>query len=224
MPGKKRKPAKDDSPYRAQTKRPTGVNPLAGIYPALPRKKYQVILADPPWERSLSREDGPEAEGIPAFTVKLRDLKRLDVAAIADDNCLLFLWATGPQLASALELGAAWGFTYKTMAFVWDKQMQTPGRYTLSQTEYVLVFRKGKFPGPRSARNVRQLISAKRPGQNAKPGQVAAGIARMFPNQDKIALFYRETASGWDSWDRNTQEECFPIQLGLWDDLPREEV
>lgn len=174
----------------------------------------------------MSREEALEADGTPTgtFTVKLRDLKKIDIAAIADDNCVLFLWATGPQMANALELGAAWGFTYKTMAFVWDKQMQTPGRYTLSQTEFVLVFRKGKLPSPRGARNVRQLISAKRSGQNVKPSQVTAGITRMFPTQDKIALFFREESPGWDSWDRGTEDTDMPIQLGLWDDLPQEEM
>lgn len=174
----------------------------------------------------MSQEETLEADGtsVGGFTVKLRDLKKVDIGAIADDNCVLFLWATGPQLANALELGAAWGFTYKTMAFVWDKQMQTPGRYTLSQTEFVLVFRKGKLPSPRGARNVRQLISAKRSGQNVKPFQVVAGITRMFPTQDKIALFFREESPGWDSWDRGTEDTDVPIQLGLWDDLHQEEM
>ncbi len=35
---------------------------------------------------------------------------------------LLLLWATGPGLAVALELGVAWGFEYKTVAFVWVKK------------------------------------------------------------------------------------------------------
>lgn len=37
------------------------------------------------------------------------------------DDCLLFMWTTGPQMANAIELGEAWGFEYKTIAFVWDK-------------------------------------------------------------------------------------------------------
>ena len=33
-----------------------------------------------------------------------------------------FLWATFPQLPEALRLIKAWGFTYKTVAFVWLKK------------------------------------------------------------------------------------------------------
>lgn len=78
-------------------------------------------------------------------TVKLKQLKELDVNSIAADDCILFMWTTGPQMANAIELGKAWGFEYKTMAFVWDKMVHNPGRYTLSQTEFVLAFKKVSF-------------------------------------------------------------------------------
>ena len=75
-------------------------------------------------------------------TLKLRELKELDVQSISADDCILFMWTTGPQFANSIELGQAWGFEYKTVAFVWDKQVHNPGRYTLSQTEFVLAFKK----------------------------------------------------------------------------------
>ena len=53
---------------------------------------------------------------------------------------------------------AAWEFEQKTIAFAWDKTVHNPGRYTLSQTEFVLAFKKGKFPTPRGARNIKQLL------------------------------------------------------------------
>lgn len=95
-------------------------------------------------------------------TVKLKQLKELDVNSIAADDCILFMWTTGPQMANSIELGEAWGFEYKTVAFVWDKMVHNPGRYTLSQTEFVLAFKKGKFPQPRGARNVRQMVTIHR--------------------------------------------------------------
>lgn len=72
----------------------------------------------------------------------LLDLKLLDVSSIAADDCLLFMWTTGPQLANSIKLGESWGFEYKIVAFVWDKMVYNPGRYTLSQTEFVLAFKK----------------------------------------------------------------------------------
>ena len=133
-------------------------------------------------------------------TLKLKELVLLDVPSIAADDCILFMWTTGPQLANSVKLGESWGFEYKTVAFVWDKQVHNPGRYTLSQTEFVLAFKKGKFPSPRGARNVRQLVSIHRGEHSEKPSAVIDGITRMFPLQKKIELFARNNYEGWDNW------------------------
>lgn len=74
--------------------------------------------------------------------------------------------------------------------------MHNPGRYTLSQTEFCLVFKKGKIPTPRGARNVRQLISIPRGAHSEKPEAVIAGITKMFPKQKKIELFARKNYWG----------------------------
>lgn len=130
----------------------------------------------------------------------MEDLKKLEVASIAEEDCLLFMWTTGPQMANAIELGVSWGFSYKTVAFVWDKMIHNPGRYTLSSTEFVLAFKRGKFPQPRGARNIRQLISAKRGRHSEKPVEVIEGITKMFPSQYKIELFARRNYEGWNNW------------------------
>ena len=144
-------------------------------------------------------------------TVKLNDLKMLDVQSITEDDCILFMWTTGPQMSNSIELGEAWGFEYKTVAFVWDKQVHNPGRYTLSQTEFVLAFKKGKFPTPRGARNVRQLVSVHRGEHSEKPEIVIDGITKMFPEQNKIELFARRNYFGWDNWGLEIPDEKIEI-------------
>lgn len=204
------------SKYNPEAKRRKRINPLEGLYPPLPNKKYDVIYADPPWDyggkmqydkSSIKTENiGFEkkvfisAANFKYPTLKLRELKELDVSSISAEDCLLFMWTTGPQMANSIELGQSWGFEYKTVAFVWDKQVHNPGRYTLSQTEFVLVFKKGKFPQPRGARNVRQLVSAHRGEHSEKPEIVISGISKMFPEQRKIELFARKNYIGWDNW------------------------
>ena len=47
------------------------------------------------------------------------ELCALPVETLAAKDCLLFLWATFPMLPEALRLIQAWGFTFKTVAFVW---------------------------------------------------------------------------------------------------------
>ena len=143
--------------------------------------------------------------------MKLKELKELDVNSIAADDCILFMWTTGPQMANSIELGKAWGFEYKTIAFVWDKQVHNPGRYTLSQTEFVLAFKKGRFPTPRGARNVRQLLSIHRGEHSEKPEKVIDGITKMFPEQKKIELFARNNYIGWDNWGLEIPDEKIEI-------------
>lgn len=204
------------SKYNPDARRRKKINPLDVIYPALPAEKYDVIYADPPWDyggkmqydkssiKSLNvgfeKNIFISAANFKYPTLKLKELKELAVNSIAADDCILFMWTTGPQFANAIELGKAWGFEYKTVAFVWDKQVHNPGRYTLSQTEFVLAFKKGRFPSPRGARNVRQLLSVHRGEHSEKPEQIIDGITRMFPYQRKIELFARKNYLGWDNW------------------------
>lgn len=204
------------SKYNPEAKKRKKINPLDELYPSLPEKKYQVIYADPPWDYGgkmqydktciKSENIGFEknvfisSASFKYPTVKLNDLKKLNIPSIAADDCILFMWTTGPQFANSIELGESWGFEYKTVAFVWDKQVHNPGRYTLSQTEFVLAFKKGKFPTPRGARNVRQLVSVHRGQHSEKPEIVIDGITKMFPEQSKIELFARKNYYGWDNW------------------------
>jgi N6-adenosine-specific RNA methylase IME4 len=103
-------------------------------------------------------------------------------------------------LDQAIELGRAWGFEYKTVAFVWNKMVHNPGQYTLSYCELCLLFKRGRIPRPRGARNVKQLVNAPRGEHSEKPHEVMANIERMFPHQKRIELFARRPIPGWASW------------------------
>ena len=175
-------------------------------FPPLPPRRYEVIYADPPWDykgqlQHAGPGSGDSGGAVRHFsTVTTRELACLPMEKIAADDSLLFLWATSPHLDQAIALGKAWGFAWATVAFVWDKQRVNPGHYTLSQCELCLVFKRGRIPAPRGARNVRQLVSAPRGRHSEKPAEVRARIEAMFPQQSKIELFARSRAPGWDSW------------------------
>ena len=217
--------------YSVKQKEKTKINPLETIYPTLPQKKYSIIYADPPWDyggkmqydksiiksenEGFKREIFLSSASFKYPTLKLNDLKKLDIASISENDCLLFLWTTGPQLANSIELGNAWGFEYKTVAFVWDKMIHNPGRYTLSQTEFCLVFKKGKIPSPRGARNIRQLVSVPRGQHSEKPEIVIDGITKMFPTQEKIELFARKNYLGWDNWGLEIPDSKIEIRTGI---------
>ena len=204
------------SVYSRKQKSQIVSNCLPELYTPLPEKKYDIIYADPPWDyggkmqfdKSCIKSENKDwnkdifisAANFKYPTVKTEELKRIPIPDICSDNCLLFLWSTNPHLAQAIELGKAWGFEYKTVAFVWDKMSHNPGQYTLSNCELCLLFKKGKIPKPRGARNIQQLVHSPRREHSRKPDEIRDNIVKMFPTQSRIELFARQKFEGWDSW------------------------
>ena len=191
---------------------------MSELFSPLPNKKYDVIYADPPWRyKSDDRGDRKNGklfgdkksfriDGNHYPTMKLADLKQLDVPQISADNCVLFMWSTSPKLPECLELGESWGFVYKTLAFIWHKQMPNLGAYTMSECEVVAVFKKGNIPSPRGARNIRQFLSERRTAHSVKPQEIRQRIEAMFPTQNKIELFARAEYDGWDVYGNEVQD------------------
>lgn len=208
--------------YNAEQQRRTKRNDLPSLYPDLPKRKYSVIYADPPWDYggkmqfdksstsadkiNWQREIFISSATFKYPTLKLPELKRIPLAEICEDDCLLFMWVTNPHLAQGIELGTAWGFQYKTVAFVWDKMVHNPGKYTMSYCELCLVFKRGRIPSPRGTRNEKQLIRSPRGDHSVKPVDVRDAIERMFPEQARIELFARAKPKNWDVWGLDVRE------------------
>jgi N6-adenosine-specific RNA methylase IME4 len=204
------------SVYNKKAKQRTKQNTLEELYPKLPNQKFDIIYADPPWyyngklqfdkssttkeKIDLSKEVFISSSSFKYPTLKTAELKKLPVHEIAKDDCLLFMWSTNPHLEQAIELGKAWGFEYKTVAFVWNKMVHNPGQYTLSFCELCLLFKRGKIPRPRGARNVQQLVNSRRKKHSEKPTEVMKGIEKMFPTQRRIELFARKEIKDWSAW------------------------
>lgn len=211
--------------YNEDAKNRTKINTLAELYPPLPNKKYDIIYADPPWDYggklqfdkssttkeriNLDKKIFISSASFKYPTLKLKELKHLNLNAIAAEDSLLFMWSTNPHLAQAIELGAAWGFEYKTVAFVWNKMVHNPGQYTLSYCELCLLFKRGRIPTPRGARNVQQLVESPRRDHSEKPLEVARRIEKMFPSQQRIELFARRLDPLWDYWGLETVMDSF---------------
>jgi N6-adenosine-specific RNA methylase IME4 len=168
---------------------------------------YSIIYADPPWNYAgRTQQNGKESTGSADThypTMKLEELKQLKIPT--EKDCLLFMWSSSPHLQQAIELMNAWGFEYKTIAFVWEKQRVNPSYYTLSQCEVCLVGKKGNIPRPRGARNIRQFLSEMRGRHSQKPAEVRNRITQMFPTQKKVELFAREVVEGWDRFGNEVE-------------------
>ncbi|HDS1207818.1 MULTISPECIES: MT-A70 family methyltransferase [Shewanella] len=84
-------------------------------------RRFSVIAADCPWsydDKSLNRGGALRHYQ----TMKLEDIKRMNVKDYAADDCLLAMWATMPLLQEALDVMRDWGFRYLTGGFVWVKR------------------------------------------------------------------------------------------------------
>ncbi|MGO3195598.1 MAG: MT-A70 family methyltransferase [Sphingobacterium sp.] len=176
-------------------------------------KKYDVIYADPPWQYKVWSKKGAGRIAESHYQTQSPEfLKEMNIQAIAGTNCVLFMWATFPCLEQALELGKAWGFTYKTVAFTWIKTNRNNanifvgmGYYTRANAEIVLLFTKGK-PLTRQAKDVPQVLVSPRGRHSEKPDEIRKRIVRLFGEVDRVELFARQspmqdndnTFEGWD--------------------------
>lgn len=167
---------------------------------------YQVILADPPWEYRSSMVSGSKSSNH-YKSMSLKDMESLPVRSWCDNECVLFMWSTGPQVDKAIELGKSWGFEFKQVAFVWNKTLPVPGNYTLTKCEFVLVFRpkRGRLP-KRAKTNVHQYFECVRREHSRKPEYVQDMIDLMYPGVKKLEMFSRRWRPGWDSWGDETEK------------------
>jgi len=169
-------------------------------------KKYQIIYADPPWEYGSITKLGNARDYYK--TMKFTELVELNIGKIADDSCLLFMWVVNQQLKNCVWLAEEWGFKYVSTGFVWHKpNKKLCGYYTMAQTEQCLIFKKGKIPTPRGARNIEQFLSEKSTTHSKKPDEIRNRIMKMFPTQSRIELFARQKTKGWDVWGNEVESD-----------------
>ena len=86
-------------------------------------EKFTVIYADPPWRYEQKNVHGSAEHHYP--TMSIEEICSLPVKNLAAKDCVLFLWVTFPQLPEAFKVIEAWGFSYRSVAFVWVKKKQT---------------------------------------------------------------------------------------------------
>lgn len=176
------------------------------------KKKYQIIYADPPWSYNDKMSGHSFSLEHEYKTQSKNWIADLNVRSkLVDDNCVLFLWAVSPLLPEALEVMKAWGFKYKTVAFVWSKRTKNGkevanlGRWTMGNVEVCLIGVKGK--PKRLVKNIRQLVVAERTKHSKKPDEVRQRIVTLMGNIPRIELFAREKIDGWDVWGDEVQND-----------------
>lgn len=166
-------------------------------------KQYNIIYADPPWRYWHNQVQGTAENYYP--TMEIQELCALPVEEVAAKDCVLFLWATFPKLPEALALIEAWGFQYKSVAFVWLKQNRKSlswyyglGYWTRGNAEICLLATRGH---PRRQSNkVHQFIVSPIEQHSKKPDIARKKIVDLMGDLPRLELFARQRAEGWDVW------------------------
>lgn len=178
-------------------------------------KKYDVILADPPWHfREWVPSHGDNSRSAESYypTMADEDIASLPINTLAADNCVLFLWAVWPKLAETWNVIERWGFTYKTIAWVWVKAKRSGfghftgmGYYTRANTEPCFLAVKGKMPV--ASHDVLALIYSPIREHSRKPDEQYGKIARLYPDMNYVELFARHKREGWHSWGNEIKSD-----------------
>lgn len=177
----------------------------------LPREKFDVVVADPPWSYYGQQDKwGAAAKFYPTMTNQ--EIFDLPMRQLLNPNGVLFLWSTSPKLDLAVLCLRKWKLHFRGVAFVWVKTRKSDGLPIGAQgvrpsvvkptTEFVLAaskVRKGR-PMPLADESIRQVVMAPKQEHSRKPDAVQERIETMYPNAKKLEMFARRKRPGWDSW------------------------
>lgn len=179
----------------------------------LQRAHYRVVYTDPPWRFAAWSHRGEGRGAVQHYPcMEIDEIKALPVAAIAADDAALFLWVVQPMLPQALDLVAAWGFTFKTVAFAWvkikgkqDRLFYTGadvrlglGYHTRSGFEQCWLATRGDGY-ERLTKGEPQVVFSPLREHSRKPDEIADAITRLCGGP-RIELFARSRRPGFDAW------------------------
>jgi len=189
-------------------------------------KRYDLLLADPPWTYDNKQQNDPSRGGITYPVLTMKELYDLPMYKAANDNSILVMWVTHPKLMDTyyspkekingvknaaeynpLSIIRQWGFRPITTLFVWVKLNKSGvgyysglGRYTNSNTELAIVARRGKGL-PRIDKTVKQLIFAAISDHSAKPAEQYDRLERLYGDVPRLELFARKQNPPPNTWD-----------------------
>ena len=180
-------------------------------------KKYKIIYADPPWRFKVYSQKGLGRSAERYYpTMNIEDIQALPVGELADSDCVLFLWTTLPFLKDCFSVISAWGFEYKTVAFVWiklnrktDSLFWGMGHWTRSNAELCILAVKGH--PKRISAGVHQVVVSHIEEHSKKPNEVRDRIVTLMGDLPRVELFARQRTEGWDVWGNEVDSD---IQFG----------
>lgn len=177
---------------------------MRGEFPLIPfpRKKYQVIVIDPPWPiKKLIHKARPNQITMDYSTMSVEQIKNLPIATLADEYCWCFLWTIQKFLFDSKSILKQWGFNY-LLTMVWEKTYGRSAGMPLYgfrwNGEFILVGYKQK-PDLWPKRSLIPVVfQAENIKHSIKPNKFYKMITPL--GKSRIDLFARKKREGWDVW------------------------
>lgn len=171
-------------------------------------RKYDLILADPPWKQSKggkkSVRENSSGKPLDYQVCTLNEIKNHIRAATmtAVDNSVLFLWTIDKYLFDAQKIAEELG--YKLHArMIWNKVTGIPAAFTVRYGhEYLLFMYKGKLrPVALEERGKIHTVFVEQVIRHSQKPEISYDIIeRLYPTERKLELYARRIRSGWDCW------------------------
>jgi N6-adenosine-specific RNA methylase IME4 len=171
-------------------------------------KKYSIIYADPPWDvKAGPRWSSSGKSGdLPYPTMKLDDIKNLNVKELAEKDAHLYLWTINKYLEQSYDVARKWGFKPVTL-ITWCKPQHGLGLggSFVQTTEYLLLCKRGNLKTNKGVNTT--WIAHKRLRHSEKPQIFRDLILQASGDFPRIELFARQKTEGWDVWGNEVQSD-----------------
>ena len=179
-------------------------------------KKFDVILADPPWALGMNNTEMVRHHYRTMSTNQIKGMGKA-VQALSKPNSWCFLWVTNGTHRIGYGVLEAWGFTPRN-TYTWVKIGGTSmGRYVRNRTEHLLIGTRGKvLPAYRNQANFGFFPLQ---DHSHKPEEVFAVIERLCgAGKTGLELFARRRPSAnnqmhWSVWGDQIESD---ISLAEW--------
>lgn len=189
------------------------LTPSEDFLQCIQNKKYQTILADPPWQfHNRTGKVAPEHKRLSRYpTLSLQEIKEIPVSVASAEQSHLYLWVPNALLQEGLDVMSSWGFEYKTN-IIWHKIREDGepdgrgvGFYFRNTTEIVLFGIRGKLRTLQPGRSQVNIIKSRKREHSRKPDELYQIIEGCSPGP-YLELFARGQRPEWDQWGNQVED------------------
>lgn len=177
-------------------------------------KKYQIIVADPPWQiTKIKKRVRPNQVEMDYPMMTLDEIRELPISKIAADSSICFIWTIDKYLYETPKILEVWGFKYH-LTMAWNKTNGLAMYGFNRQTEFIVVGLRGKHEAYPKRKTIRTSFTAKSPYHSRKPDEFYQMLDVL--DGERIDLFARSSRSGWfgaKQWDVWGNEVKSDIEL-----------